>query len=168
MCRAHRNRFGAHTKARLRVCMLVWGLKVARWAKCLVRYSRVLKREDKHNLFSFLTTYKQWKGTSQRQQKGWREFYLKWGSGSSLMTSWICCSLSWSSWTETVSYTVKVKYYQCCMSFFLWMWLTIKGLIPNINQRDILVNKVGALRTGRDPTSLNSTHSEFLVKLISE
>jgi hypothetical protein len=33
--------------------MLVWGLKVARWAKCLVRYSRVLKREDTHFLLAY-------------------------------------------------------------------------------------------------------------------
>ena len=37
-----RKRFGAQTRARFRACMFVWVLNVARWAKCLVRNSRVL------------------------------------------------------------------------------------------------------------------------------
>lgn len=42
-----RSRFGAQTRARFRACMLVWVLNVARWAKCLVRNSRVLKTVKK-------------------------------------------------------------------------------------------------------------------------
>lgn len=36
-------RFGAHTKARFLVCMLVMLLKEARWVRCLIRYSNVLQ-----------------------------------------------------------------------------------------------------------------------------
>lgn len=43
----HLNRFGAQTSARFRACMFVWVLNVARWAKCLVRYSRVLNTVKK-------------------------------------------------------------------------------------------------------------------------
>lgn len=39
---SHLRRFGAQTMARFLVCMLVVELKVARWERCLMRYSRVL------------------------------------------------------------------------------------------------------------------------------
>lgn len=41
------SRFGAQTSAKFRACMFVWVLNVARWAKCLVRYSRVLNTVKK-------------------------------------------------------------------------------------------------------------------------
>lgn len=41
-CKSHLRRFGAQTMARFLVCMLVVELKVARWERCLMRYSRVL------------------------------------------------------------------------------------------------------------------------------
>lgn len=44
---AYRSRFGAQTSAKFRACMFVWVLNVARWAKCLVRYSRVLNTVEK-------------------------------------------------------------------------------------------------------------------------
>lgn len=37
------SRFGAQTMARFLMCMLVSSLKVARWARCFMRYSRVLR-----------------------------------------------------------------------------------------------------------------------------
>lgn len=36
-------RFGAHTRARFRACMLVLLLKEAIWARCRIRYSKVLE-----------------------------------------------------------------------------------------------------------------------------
>lgn len=42
---AHLRRLGAQTIARFLVCMLVMGLKVARWERCLMRNSRVLLTE---------------------------------------------------------------------------------------------------------------------------
>lgn len=36
-------RFGAHTRARFRACMLVLLLNEAMWARCRIRYSKVLK-----------------------------------------------------------------------------------------------------------------------------
>lgn len=50
----HLSRLGAQTRARFRVCMLVYVLKVARWAKCFVRYSRVLQSFNKHFLSHLL------------------------------------------------------------------------------------------------------------------
>lgn len=41
----HLRRLGAHTIARFLVCMFVTGLKVARWERCLMRNSRVLRAE---------------------------------------------------------------------------------------------------------------------------
>lgn len=40
---AYRRRLGAQTMARLRACMLVLALCLAMRAKCLSRYSRVLR-----------------------------------------------------------------------------------------------------------------------------
>lgn len=37
------SRLGAQTIARFLTCMLVSSLKVARWARCFIRYSRVLR-----------------------------------------------------------------------------------------------------------------------------
>lgn len=37
-------RFGAHTRARFLACMLVLLLNEAMWARCRIRYSKVLKR----------------------------------------------------------------------------------------------------------------------------
>lgn len=36
------SRLGAHTRARFRACMLVWLLKEAMWARCRIKYSKVL------------------------------------------------------------------------------------------------------------------------------
>lgn len=36
-------RFGAHTRARFLACMLVLLLNEAMWARCRIRYSKVLK-----------------------------------------------------------------------------------------------------------------------------
>lgn len=89
------SRLGAHTKARFRVCMLVIVLKVARWARCLVRYSRVLWTN--HTCIHY---------NALRQEMvllcEWK-VHLKWGVGSSLMAFWIWLSFSWSPWTETAS-----------------------------------------------------------------
>lgn len=45
----HLRRLGAQTIAKFLVCMLVMELKVARWERCLMRYSRVLQtKKDKY------------------------------------------------------------------------------------------------------------------------
>lgn len=100
----HLSRLGAQTRARFRVCMLVYVLKVARWAKCFVRYSRVLQRVNRHLLSHLLHLC--WQIISCRVVSLWNdEDHLKWGVGSSLMTLWMCKSLSWFPWTETTSCT---------------------------------------------------------------
>lgn len=43
--KSHLRRLGAQTMARFLVCMLVTELNVARWERCLMRYSRVLQME---------------------------------------------------------------------------------------------------------------------------
>lgn len=70
--------------------MLVWVLKVARWAKCLVRYSKVLWTVDKYFLSQLLHYYenlvnmtkgcitvltvKSEKGSSSPEVRGWQLF----------------------------------------------------------------------------------------------
>lgn len=46
---AYRRRLGAQTMARLRACMLVLALCLAMRAKCLSRYSRVLRMGVEEN-----------------------------------------------------------------------------------------------------------------------
>lgn len=62
--------------------MLVWLLNVARWAKCFVRYSRVLSRSQQKNpcyIFYVLIFFSSlslsiWKGQSLPEVRGWQLF----------------------------------------------------------------------------------------------
>lgn len=58
-CKGHLRRFGAQTMARFLVCMLVVELKVARWARCLMRYSRVLDFDKRLYLVRVNVIYRQ-------------------------------------------------------------------------------------------------------------